>query len=179
MVLWLYSYKGRKFDIFIVIPVKLQHTAHTAHTSISTSLNNSSMMLTQKIVFRFPSRGLGTRLGRRDLSLLSVHSSFPCTMYRFQLQRGSALFDCNAQNGRFPRDGVPVSKDGLVYPGMSKLFPYLHGPVFRPNTLSMQEILRQDYDLYDEELEAGHSPVEPQVIHIPKGRFTTSNHTTI
>lgn len=32
---------------------------------------------------------------RRDLSLISVHSTFPATLYRFQLQRESKLYDTN------------------------------------------------------------------------------------
>jgi hypothetical protein len=62
-------------------------------------------------------RGFGNR---RNLSLISVHSTFPATLYRFQLQRESRLYDKNLQQDNVEvEDAVEVSKDGLVFPGIT------------------------------------------------------------
>jgi hypothetical protein len=62
-------------------------------------------------------RGFGNR---RNLSLISVHSIFPATLYRFQLQRESRLYDKNLlQDDGEVEDAVEVSKDGLVSPGIT------------------------------------------------------------
>jgi hypothetical protein len=62
-------------------------------------------------------RGFGNR---RNLSLISIHSTFPATLYRFQLQRESRLYDENLrQDDEEVEDAVKVSKDGLVCPGVT------------------------------------------------------------
>lgn len=63
--------------------------------------------------------------GKRKFSLISVHSNFPATMHRFQLQPSSRLFDHKEQRGGYARDGVSVSEEGLVYPMLSRSFPCL------------------------------------------------------
>src|SRR5271168_1185078 len=62
-------------------------------------------------------RGFGNR---RNLSLISIHSTFPATLYRFQLQRESKLYAQNLQqdDGEV-EDAVEVSKDGLVCLGIT------------------------------------------------------------
>ncbi|KAA8645050.1 uncharacterized protein ATNIH1004_009261 [Aspergillus tanneri] len=90
-------------------------------------------------------------------------------MHRFQMQPKSQLFDFEKQQGRYVRDSLVVSEGGLVFPKLSGSFPYSNGPVFRPNTCLMQELLRTDYDRYDEEVEGGYSPADPQVVSIKKG----------
>jgi len=59
----------------------------------------------------------------RHFSFISVHTNFPATMDRFQLQRESSLFNNKTQNGGYFRDGVEVAEDGLVYPMLSKTLP--------------------------------------------------------
>jgi hypothetical protein len=62
-------------------------------------------------------RGFGNR---RNLSLISIHSTFPATLYRFQLQRESKLYDKNLrQDDGEVEDAVEVSRDGLVCPGIT------------------------------------------------------------
>lgn len=60
-----------------------------------------------------------TKRSQRYVSFLAAHTNFPATMYRFQLQRESSLFDNKTQNGGFFRDGVKVAADGLIYPILS------------------------------------------------------------
>jgi hypothetical protein len=58
-------------------------------------------------------------LKKRDFSLVSVHRTFPATLYRFQLQRASMLYDKTLQgNDQAFEDAVEVSRDGLVRPGI-------------------------------------------------------------
>ncbi|KAF7621564.1 hypothetical protein AFLA_011860 [Aspergillus flavus NRRL3357] len=89
-------------------------------------------------------------------------------MYRFQTQRNSCLFNQQEGKGSYIRDGVTVSENGLVYPMLSPSFPYFNGPVFRPNTCLMQELLRTDYDHYAEAAEVGGPTTDPLVITIRK-----------
>jgi len=126
-------------------------------------------------------RGIGNR---RNLSLISVHSTFPATLYRFQLQRESKLYDKNLQqdDGEV-EDAVEVSKDGLVCPGITDtgervLFPssfvtqiniVSNGALFMPNTHFMQELTRMSYDYYMDSVQDGQPSVEPYYICIPKG----------
>lgn len=62
---------------------------------------------------------------QRRFSFLSVHTSFPATMYRFQLQHESSLFNNRTKDGGYLRDGVEIAEDGLVYPMLSKSQPCL------------------------------------------------------
>jgi hypothetical protein len=127
-------------------------------------------------------RGFGNR---RNLSLISVHSTFPATLYRFQLQRESRLYDKNLwQDGGEVEDAVEVSKDGLVCPGITNtgaqlsFFPssiitqigkVSNGALFMPNTHFMQELTRMSYDHYMDSVQDGQPSVEPSYICIPKG----------
>lgn len=127
-------------------------------------------------------RGFGNR---RNLSLISVHSAFPATLYRFQLQRESKLYDKNLQqdDGEV-EDAVEVSKDGLVRPGITNRgaqMSFFHlrsllrfnivsnGALFMPNTHFMQELTRMSYDYCMDSVQDGQPSVEPYYICIPKG----------
>lgn len=56
----------------------------------------------------------------RSFSLLSVHTSFPATLYRFQLKRESQLYDMKLQQEENEADdAVNIAQDGLIYPGVS------------------------------------------------------------
>jgi hypothetical protein len=129
-------------------------------------------------------RGRGFR-NRRNLSLISVHSTFPATLYRFQLQRESRLYDKNLQqdDGEV-EDAVEVSKDGLVCPRItntgeqSVLLPpafitqiniVSNGALLMPNTYFMQELTRMSYDYYMDSVQDGQPSAEPYYICIPKG----------
>ena len=62
--------------------------------------------------YKFAARG-GCR------TLISVHRTFPATLYRFQLQRESRLYDKKLQeDDQDFNDAIEVSKDGLVRPGI-------------------------------------------------------------
>lgn len=59
---------------------------------------------------------------QRKFSIISVHTSFPATLYRFQPQRSSGLFDYQ-QDGADYEDALKVSNDGLIYPRVSHDHP--------------------------------------------------------
>jgi hypothetical protein len=127
-------------------------------------------------------RGIGNR---RNLSLISIHSTFPATLYHFQTQRESRLYDKNLQqDDREFEDAVEVSNDGLVYPGITNLGAQVsfsnprsllrfnivsNGALFMPNTHFMQELTRMSYDYYMDSVQDGQPSVEPYYICIPKG----------
>ena len=53
---------------------------------------------------------------RRSFSYVSAHSTFPASLYRFQVRRDSRLYDkAFEQYGREAEDGIEVNADGLVY----------------------------------------------------------------
>ena len=61
----------------------------------------------------------GGSLISRTFSLVSVHRTFPATLYRFQLQRESRLYDKKLkEDDQDFNDAIEVSKDGLVRPGI-------------------------------------------------------------
>jgi hypothetical protein len=67
-------------------------------------------------------RGFAARASvkRRSLCLISVHRALPATLYRFQLQRESGLYDKQLQgDDQDFNDAVEVSNDGLVRPGIT------------------------------------------------------------
>ncbi|SLM35480.1 hypothetical protein LPUS_04778 [Lasallia pustulata] len=104
---------------------------------------------------------------RRELSMISVHTSFPASLYRFQPQRSSGLF--NYKKGGDIEDGVEVSADGLVYPRVSNDVPFSNGAVFMPNTFTMQEWVRTAYDDYIDGLEDGQSVPDTTILRVRKG----------
>lgn len=57
---------------------------------------------------------------RRNLSVLSVHTSFPATLFRWSWGHTTNLFDhAKERKGLdLPCDRVSISKDGLVYPAL-------------------------------------------------------------
>ncbi|RAH78663.1 hypothetical protein BO86DRAFT_320220, partial [Aspergillus japonicus CBS 114.51] len=73
------------------------------------------------------------------------------------------------------QDRLHVAKDGLVYTRISEYIPDSNGPVFRPNPVSMQKLLRNNYDIYCKSVESGAPPADPHVICIPKGTAVPSN----
>ncbi|KAL2220760.1 hypothetical protein M432DRAFT_603817 [Thermoascus aurantiacus ATCC 26904] len=106
---------------------------------------------------------------RRNFSLISVHSSFPATLYRFQLQPESKLYDKNFQpEDTEIDDAVEISRDGLVCPGISDT-ELSNGAVFMPNTRFMQELTRLSYDNYLDSVRDGHPSGDPHYLSIPKG----------
>lgn len=72
----------------------------------------------------------GNSLRCRTISLVSVHRTSPATLYRFQLQRESRLYDKKLkEDDQDFNDAVEVSKDGLVRPGIigNSTQMFLHG----------------------------------------------------
>ncbi|KAJ5902607.1 hypothetical protein N7495_003135 [Penicillium taxi] len=105
----------------------------------------------------------------RKFSLISTHTSFPATMYRFQLHRKATLYDAREEESRRTKDGIQVSDDGLVHAAISKSSPYSNGPVFMPNTRLMQQMLRFDYDRYLDDVADGKCVLDPVVVRIERG----------
>jgi len=58
---------------------------------------------------------------RRKFSIISVHTSFPASLYRFQSRRSSGLFDYKQDSDI--EDRLKVLADRLVYPRISKDVP--------------------------------------------------------
>ncbi|KAJ5776434.1 uncharacterized protein N7511_001445 [Penicillium nucicola] len=105
----------------------------------------------------------------RKFSLLSTHSSFPATMYRFQLHRNATMYDASEDETRHRKDGIKVSEDGLVHANISKSSPYSNGPIFMPNSRLMQQMLRFDLEHYQEGIDDGKCPLDPSVVCIERG----------
>ena len=61
----------------------------------------------------------------RSFSLLSTHTTFPATMYRFQLNKKATLYDSSQEETRYRKDGIRVSENGLVHANISKSSPCL------------------------------------------------------
>ena len=59
------------------------------------------------------------------MSIISIHSTFPASLLRFQTLESSGLFDFSTRHGQgcVLEDGVTVSEDGLVYPTVSTDLP--------------------------------------------------------
>lgn len=77
----------------------------------------------RSVIHRIVVSGGGSILrNSRNFSLLSVHSSFPATLHRFQLKRESQLYDKKLQHEDSEADdAVNIAPDGLVYPEISDL----------------------------------------------------------
>ncbi|KAM5445200.1 hypothetical protein MaudCBS49596_007738 [Microsporum audouinii] len=119
--------------------------------------------------FRHPlASGMGILNTRRSFSLISIHSSFPATLYRFQLNRESRLYDKKLQQEDDEvEDAVSISEDGLVYPEVSDSLS--NGAIFMPNTFFMQELTRMSVDYYLDNLADRQPPAYPHYLCIPKG----------
>lgn len=78
-------------------------------------------MLSSCAIWRRVSAVSSLKPCQRYSSFQAVHNSFPATMYRFQLQREASLFNnqMKLEEGVYPRDGVEVADDGLIYPILS------------------------------------------------------------
>ncbi|CAG7950233.1 unnamed protein product [Penicillium olsonii] len=105
----------------------------------------------------------------RGFSLLSTHTTFPATMYRFQLSKKATLYDANQEETRYRKDGIRVSENGLVHANISKSSPYSNGPIFMPNSRLLQQMLKFDFAHYQEETSDGKCPLDPSVICVQKG----------
>lgn len=105
---------------------------------------------------------------RRNFSVISVHSSFPATLYRFQPLRQSSLYN-SFDRGSNIHDGVLLGDDGLISPRVSADIPFSNGAMFMPNTFMMQELMRTFFDQYTENSEDKNTPEKPVVICIRRG----------
>ncbi|KAK2792143.1 hypothetical protein FQN52_003911 [Onygenales sp. PD_12] len=122
----------------------------------------------QQIIHRPVARGNSILRNRRSFSLVSVHSSFPATLYRFQLRRESQLYDKKLQKGDSePEDAVNISQDGLIYPEVSDSIS--NGALFMPNTFFMQELMRMFFDYYLDNLADSQPSAYPHLLCITKG----------
>ena len=59
----------------------------------------------------------------RSFAVVSVHTHFPATLFRLQVQRTSSLTEFNKQEGTLFDRGLLLSEDGLVTPRISKNVP--------------------------------------------------------
>ncbi|KAL1964769.1 hypothetical protein VTN77DRAFT_6636 [Rasamsonia byssochlamydoides] len=85
--------------------------------------------------------------GRRNFSILSVHTTFPATLYKFQLQRESQRYDrCLRDYNSDYSDGVEIAKNGLVCPGVTSSGS--NGARFSPNTAIFQQLARMHHEYY-------------------------------
>ncbi|KAJ5512251.1 hypothetical protein N7463_001803 [Penicillium fimorum] len=104
----------------------------------------------------------------RPLSYMSRHSAFPASLYRFQIHRGSRLYDRTFKHDDWEyEDGIEVTADGLVHPNITADFS--NGALFMPNTYYMQEVTRMSNDYYLEDVESGDPAAEAHYLSIPKG----------
>ena len=63
----------------------------------------------------------------RQFSVISINSSFPTSLLRYNSQQRSNLFDHKNQGSDdVADDAVTVSSDGLVYPAVTKNMPCSH-----------------------------------------------------
>jgi hypothetical protein len=164
----------------------------TLESSTVSSPNNIAMLKT--IIRRPVARVTGTPRNRRNFSLISVHSNFPATLYRFQLSRESQLYDQKLQQEDSEvRDAVNISQDGLVYPEVydycALAFPpsshttahavaSLERCAFMPNTYILQELTRMSFDYYlDNQADSLPSAV-PHFLRIPKGEYPWASDET-
>ncbi len=178
---------GEKFGRFLSPWIRYQDNLHIL---VYTMLANIQRLLTRHKPLS--SHQLFGKAASRSqkLSIISTHSSFPATLYRFQPQRRSALLDVSERaKEESTADGVIVSKDGLVYPGVAANLTCLsyadyiftnafalirhctatNGARFMPNTFLMQELMRMHLDYYLEDLENGSKVEEPSCICVEKG----------
>ncbi|MCJ1340505.1 hypothetical protein MMC09_005801 [Bachmanniomyces sp. S44760] len=117
-----------------------------------------------------PSNGIDEGTVTRQFSVISINSSFPTSLLRYNSQQRSNLFDHKNQGSDdVADDAVTVSSDGLVYPAVTKNMPFSNGAIFMPNTFMMQEIIRAAFDQYVDDVEDGKCPESPLVLWIPKG----------
>ncbi|KAL8926242.1 MAG: hypothetical protein Q9172_001884 [Xanthocarpia lactea] len=111
-------------------------------------------------------------LRQRKFSLISVHTKFPASLYRFQVERKSALFEYK-HGGDDVVDALKIAADGLVYPRISSNdIPPSNGAVFMPNTFGMQEMMRMEFDYYMDDLKDGQSELDTTILRIHKGTVT-------
>lgn len=131
----------------------------------------------------------------RKISLISIHRTFPATLYRYDIHRESKLYEkrefklyLKSQNGKAKilYHGVEV-QDGLVYPAitddrveafLSRLPSLLNHYVcsfkwrpFMPNTFEMQFMARCLYDVFVHYEAKGEVSGEPHYLRILKGTY--------
>ncbi|PLB47326.1 hypothetical protein P170DRAFT_439017 [Aspergillus steynii IBT 23096] len=121
----------------------------------------------KRIIHRPAVRGNNILKNRCNFSLVSVHSTFPATLYRLQFKRESQLYDKKQQQGDSEvDDAVNVSQDGLIYPEVSESIS--NGALFMPNTFFMQELTRMSFDYYLDNLADSQPSADPHLLCIPK-----------
>ncbi|PWY83916.1 hypothetical protein BO94DRAFT_519528 [Aspergillus sclerotioniger CBS 115572] len=106
-------------------------------------------------------------INQRHFSVSSVHTTFPATIHRLQTQRLSSLYDQVNRKEGFGNNYLHIAKDGLIYPILSGSLPYSNGAVFGPNSISLQVLLRNEFEIYHEGLEEGGTLADLYVISIP------------
>ncbi|KAJ5576434.1 hypothetical protein N7535_003360 [Penicillium sp. DV-2018c] len=112
--------------------------------------------------------GISRLRNRRAFSYVSTHQTFPASLYRFQIHRGSTLYDRALRQDDWEyEDGIEISPDGLVHPNIT--IDFSNGAVLMPNTLFMQKVTRNSFDYYIDSVEGGQTPAEPHYLCIPKG----------
>lgn len=97
----------------------VRHQAPLASSKFYDSQHRLHIKMFQNILCRVqaPVFSISRLPNRRSFSYVSAHSSFPASLYRFQVHRDSRLYDkAFEQYGREAEDGVEVNADGLVYP---------------------------------------------------------------
>ncbi|KAJ5782844.1 hypothetical protein N7457_004618 [Penicillium paradoxum] len=108
---------------------------------------------------------------RRAFTYAAKHTIFPATLYRtdMQFERISELYDLSMQiDGWADREGVEISKDGLVHPNICQRVS--NGAQLTPNIHLMHEMTGNAVDYYIYALENGHPPAaDPHFVCIPKG----------
>lgn len=66
---------------------------------------------------------------------------------------------------------VKISESLLDCINIIKLRADSNGPVFMPNTRTMQQMLRYDFKRYEEDVEDGKSVICPLILHIDRGKL--------
>ncbi|KAJ5165428.1 uncharacterized protein N7500_007258 [Penicillium coprophilum] len=130
-----------------------------------------------------PGLSISRRSHHRPFSYMSRHSTFPASLYRFQIHRNSRLHDRNFKRDEWEyEDGIEVTPDGLVHPNATADCKRIHhhivrpltylvsnGALFMPNTQYMQQVTRISNDHYLEDVESGDPAAEAHYLCIPKG----------
>lgn len=133
------------------------------------TLDNSMFRLAGRLRLASVNRGAGLP-PKRQFSVRAVYSSFPATLTYYRPKQLSSLFD-HAENDSRPDDpydeGVVIASDGLVYPGVNKT-SVSNGAVMRPNTFTMQELVRRYYDEFLDRQEIAHDIEIPRIYTVPK-----------
>ncbi|KAK1148814.1 hypothetical protein N8T08_008699 [Aspergillus melleus] len=122
----------------------------------------------KNIIHRPAVRSKSILRNRCNFSIVSIHSTFPATLYRLQFRRESQLYDKKEQQEDSEiEDAVNIFQDGHVYPEVSE--SVANGALFMPNTFFMQETTRMSLDYYFDNLTDNRPSADPHILCIPKG----------